>query len=151
MKQPSRDRSPALCQTVSSRMAEADSLCLKIRALLESQGLPQACFSVELLARECLSNAMIHGNQLKVDKSVLVRIWIGQQWLRLQVTDEGPGFDWRKMCHGAPDITKPHGRGLRICASYAERVRFNRRGNQITLWIQKNPKGKDDGNGRLRH
>jgi len=132
-------------------MAEADSICLKIRTLLESQGLPQACFSVELLARECLTNAMIHGNQLNVDKSVLFRLWIGQRWVRLQVTDEGPGFDWRKSCPAAPDITKPHGRGLRICASYAERVRFNRRGNQITLWIQKNPKGKDDGNGRFCH
>jgi serine/threonine-protein kinase RsbW len=151
MKLASRESPPALSLTISSRMAEADSLCLKIRALIESQGLRQACFPVELLARECLSNAMIHGNQLNADKSVLVRLWIEQRWVRLQVTDQGPGFDWRKLCCSAPDDTESHGRGLRICASYAERVRFNRRGNQITLWIQKNPKRKDDGNGRLRH
>jgi serine/threonine-protein kinase RsbW len=126
-------------------MAEAESLCIKVRDLLQKKGLSRACFPVELLARESLNNAILHGNSNHADKLVIFRLWIGRQWIRLQVTDEGPGFDWRKANQNQSGTTASSGRGLPIYALYAERVRFNRRGNQITLWISKsNRTGKDD-------
>jgi anti-anti-sigma factor len=70
---------------------------------------------------------------------------IGREWIRLQVSDEGPGFAWRRTLQKRLDAAEPTGRGLRLYALYAERVRFNRCGNQITLWIgKKNRMGKDD-------
>jgi serine/threonine-protein kinase RsbW len=127
-------------------MAEAETLCIKVRDLLQKKGLSRACFPAELLARESLNNAVIHGNRNAADKSVLFRLWIGREWIRLQVTDQGPGFDWRKANQNRSGTTASSGRGLPIYALYAERVRFNRRGNQITLWISKsNRTGKDDG------
>jgi len=63
----------------------------------------------------------------------------------LAVRDESPGFDWRKANQNQSGTTASSGRGLPLYAMYAERVRFNRRGNQITLWIRKlNRTGKDD-------
>ena len=142
---------PTIFRTIPSSMAEAESLCLKIRALLQRESLCRICFPVELLARECLSNAVIHGNRGDARKSVQFRLWIGRQWVRLQVSDEGSGFAWRKALVRTLDTAKPHGRGLQLYTLYAGRVRFNRRGNQITLWVKKNPTGKEDGNGCLRH
>jgi serine/threonine-protein kinase RsbW len=126
-------------------LTEAESLCIKVRELLQKKGLSRYCFAVELLARECLNNAVLHGNRNDADKSVSFRLWIGREWIRLQVTDEGPGFDWRKANQNRSGTTASSGRGLPLYALYAERVRFNRRGNQITLWISKsNRTGKDD-------
>jgi anti-anti-sigma factor len=118
-------------------MDEAEILCLKIRNMLQINDLSRYCFSVELLARECLTNAVIHGNLNDADKFVVLRFRIGREWIRLQVSDDGPGFAWRKACQKKLDTTAPSGRGLQLYALYAERVQFNRCGNQVTLWINK--------------
>jgi anti-anti-sigma factor len=132
-------------ETIPSRLEEAELLCLRIRKLLQNSDLPLLCFPVELLARECLANAVNHGNRNDADKSIVLWFSIGREWVRLQVSDEGPGFAWRKALQKCLDTTEPTGRGLRLYALYAERVQFNRCGNQITLWIsKKNRTGKDD-------
>lgn len=125
-------------------------LCRKIRFLLHSHGLCKVAFPVELLARECLNNALIHGNRNEADKSITVRLSLGREWIRLEVRDEGRGFGWRKAWQNRLDTaaTASCGRGLQLCALYAGRVRFNRCGNQITLWISKqNRIGEEDGDG----
>jgi serine/threonine-protein kinase RsbW len=139
------NRAAAFEQRIPPRLAEAESLCLKIRGLLEENDLGKASFAVELLARECLNNAVIHGNQSRADKSILLRLWLRRNWIRLEVSDQGPGFDWRLAREGKLSITAPAGRGLMLYALYADRVRFNRSGNQITLWIGiRDRMGKDD-------
>lgn len=130
-------------------MAEAEALCLAIRHLFHTSGLGQDCFPVELLARECLNNAVIHGNRNDADKSIVLRLWVGREWLRMQVSDQGPGFRWRKARQNKLDATASSGRGLQLCALYAERIRFNRSGSQITLWISKKT-GKEHCHDSLR-
>ncbi|HEY1648793.1 MAG TPA: ATP-binding protein [Terracidiphilus sp.] len=137
MKSSSPNAPTAFRQTICSRLAEADSLCLKIRDLLLANELAEVCFPVGLLARECLNNAVIHGNRNDVDKSILLCLWLGRRWVRLEVSDEGEGFDWRKAQCSRAEATSCSGRGLCLYALYAQRVRFNRRGNRITLWIGK--------------
>ncbi len=118
-------------------MSDVDSLCLKIREMLNSNDLGEVCFGVELLARECLSNAVIHGNKNIVDKSVKLSLSVGRQWIRLQVDDEGEGFNWRKARRKRSDSAETSGRGIELYTLYAARVRFSRQGQQITLWISK--------------
>lgn len=127
----------SLCQTIPSSAAEVESLCLKIRAFMQATDHSELCFPVELLARECLTNAVIHGNRNAADKSVVLSLSVGREWIRLHVSDEGPGFQWRNVREKGLDTTISRGRGLRVYALYAERVRFNRSGNQIALWIRK--------------
>jgi len=124
-------------QTISSRMDEAEMLCLKIREVLEPDGLPQLCFRVELLAREILANALNHGNGNDPEKSVVLQLRISRTWIRLRVTDEGPGFAWRNALKKTPGTNETSGRGMRIYVLYAARTQFNRRGNQITIWIDR--------------
>lgn len=116
-------------------MEETESLCLRIRDTLDANGLARLRFPVELLARECLANAIHHGNRCDVDKGIELRFTVGRKWIRLEVTDEGPGFRWRRGLRRKRNTAACSGRGLEIYSLYAERVRFNRSGNRITLWL----------------
>jgi serine/threonine-protein kinase RsbW len=118
-------------------MEEAESLCLRIRHALGSHGLAHQCFAVELLAREALANAVLHGNRQAVDKVVELRFSVGRKWIRLEVTDQGPGFRSRRELGRKRDNAACSGRGLELYSLYAERVQFNRRGNRITLWLSR--------------
>jgi serine/threonine-protein kinase RsbW len=118
-----------------------------VRGLLHANGLREPAFRVELLARECLNNAVLHGNRMAADKYVDFRLSVGREWISLQIGDQGPGFDWRKARRQRVDTARSSGRGLQFCTLYAERVRFNRSGNRITLWIGKR---KRTGNGETK-
>jgi len=131
-------------ETAHSRLDEAERLSLKIRVLLQQNGLSPVCFASELLAREALNNAVIHGNGSDADKSITLRLRVGHVWIRMQVTDEGPGFDWRGAQKQQSGVTATSGRGVQLYGMYARRVRFNRRGNQITLWIRRNSATGED-------
>jgi len=131
-------------QTISSCSVEAESLCLKIREVLQENDLSPFCFPVELLAREGLANAAAHGNRNDPAKSIALHLSVGREWIHLQIADEGPGFAWRKMVQRKIDPRWASGRGLQLYAIYADRIQFNRRGNRISFWIRKN---KQTGNG----
>lgn len=123
---------------IPSRSDAVDALCGNLRALLERHGLRGVAFRVELSARECLNNAVLHGNRHQAAKRVAFELRIGRSWIWMQVTDQGRGFNWRRaMAAGPADGTATHGRGLAICRHYAQRVAFNRRGNRISLWLKK--------------
>ena len=124
-------------EKIPSSVEDADLLCLRVRDLLDANGLSPQSFVVELLTRECLANALNHGNSNDPAKSIELQLQVGRTWIRLQVTDEGPGFPWRKAMRTKVCTTESRGRGLKIYALYSERFRFNRCGNRITLWIDK--------------
>jgi serine/threonine-protein kinase RsbW len=132
----------SLHREVHSHLAEVDPVCRETCSLLEDNGLEAACFPVELVAREWLNNAIIHGNRRDAGKKVALNLQIGRKWIYLQIIDEGPGFNWRKA-RGAPlpDDTVIGGRGLPISFLYAHRITFNQRGNRVTLWLKKESKG----------
>jgi anti-anti-sigma factor len=122
-------------------MAEAELLCLRICDTLKTSNLSRLCFPVELLARESLANALCHGNKNDASKSITLELRVGRDWVRMSICDEGPGFSWRKAAQDRMDGNAPTGRGLHLYALYADRIRFNRCGNQVTLWIRKDRQG----------
>lgn len=136
----SRRNPAALRRVIPSRLKAVDALCLELRGLLRDSGLAAESFAVELLARESLNNAVIHGNRRNPAKRVACELRIGRVWIRLAVADQGPGFDWAAMRRARREDSAESGRGLPIYALYAARTRFNRRGNRITFWIPKHAK-----------
>ncbi len=128
----------SLHREIPSRLREVDGVCREICFLLKDHGLEGACFSADLLARESLNNAILHGHQRDKRKKVKFDLRVGRRWISLRVLDEGPGFNWRKARRASlPLATAPGGRGLHISAQYAQKITFNRRGNGITLWLKK--------------
>ena len=129
--------------SIPSRVAAIEEVCAEIRALLRRRHLEPMQFPVELVARECLNNAITHGNRGRAGHRVSLAMRIGRKRICLRIADQGAGFDWRRrhrLCW--PAATHAGGRGLLVASVYAQRVAFNRRGNQVTLWFNTEMEGR---------
>ncbi|HEX6308841.1 MAG TPA: ATP-binding protein [Longimicrobiales bacterium] len=84
---------------------------------------------------EALANAMLYGNCRDPRKRVRVEAHLTPREIKVQVTDEGRGFD----PHTVLDPTlpehrvRPGGRGIFLIRQLMDRVEFNERGNSITM------------------
>jgi serine/threonine-protein kinase RsbW len=90
-------------------------------------------FAAELLLREALTNAVVHGCHTDPDKQVRCSLRLKAGRLLIAVHDDGDGFDWRaaRVREAAfPDFS---GRGIGILRKYATRVRYNARGNAVAI------------------
>jgi anti-sigma regulatory factor (Ser/Thr protein kinase) len=90
-------------------------------------------YSVELLLREALTNAVLHGCAGDATRRVRCDVRVGARSVRLEVASDGPGFDWRAAMREGPSETATSGRGLKIYAAYADRVSFDETGNRLVL------------------
>lgn len=75
---------------------------------------------------EAVNNAMVHGNKLDPKKEVKVTCIVEQPFLRFQIEDEGPGFDYDNLPDPtAPEnIEKPNGRGVFLMRNLADNCEF---------------------------
>lgn len=84
---------------------------------------------------EAVTNAIKHGNKFQEDKKVYIDIHIDIDRIKIVVADEGPGFDVKSV----PDPTdptnflKPSGRGILFMSIGMDEVRYNEKGNILTL------------------
>lgn len=90
-------------------------------------------FSTLLLLRESLTNAVIHGCGEDPRKRVCCVLRAKPGRLLIAIRDAGEGFDWRAAWDRQPDVSETGGRGVEILRRYANSVRFNRKGNSVTL------------------
>jgi len=99
---------------------------------------PRTLVNLRIVVSEALSNAIIYGNQGDRTKKVWVRARVDAWSVKLQITDEGTGFDHRSL----PDprdrevIEESGGRGLFLVRRLADEVSFNERGNAITVTLR---------------
>ena len=99
---------------------------------------PRTLVNLRIVVSEALSNAILYGNAGDRDKKVWVRARVDAWSVKLQVTDEGPGFDHRSLPdpRRGPAIDAPGGRGLFLVRQLADEVSFNERGNSITVELR---------------
>ena len=90
-------------------------------------------FRLRVLLSEALTNGILFGAGGDPGRHVRIAAELTEQTIRLEVTDDGPGFDPDEV----PDPTSPPavrrsiGRGLFLIRSLADRVQFNEQGNTI--------------------
>jgi len=96
-------------------------------------------FRLQVVLSEALSNAIVRGNREERGKWVDIRAEIGPDTIRLEVTDEGPGFD----PNAVPEPIRPeqldeaNGRGLYLIRKLVDTVEFNERGNSICMILRR--------------
>ena len=90
-------------------------------------------FTTELLVREALTNAVMHGCGANPAMQVNCLLRLRGRSLLIAVSDEGDGFDWRAAFHREGEVVDCSGRGISILRAYADRVRYNARGNTVVL------------------
>jgi anti-sigma regulatory factor (Ser/Thr protein kinase) len=92
-------------------------------------------FNFRVSLAEALANAMVYGNGGDPLKRVRVEVAVDRRRIEARVIDQGPGFDPRCI----PDPTSPEhlhrpcGRGIFLMRKLMDEVRFNERGNAVTL------------------
>ncbi|MHC4406232.1 MAG: ATP-binding protein [Planctomycetota bacterium] len=101
-------------------------------------------FGIHLAMEEALVNAIRHGNRLDINKSVHFACRTTPDLIRIEITDEGDGFDPSSV----PDPTDPEhiecpsGRGLMLMRNFMSRVEYNDLGNRVVM--EKERVKKDD-------
>lgn len=92
-------------------------------------------YSVRLAVEEALVNAVVHGNRSETDKHVRIGCRLAPNVVRIEITDQGKGFDPTTV----PDPTSPdrlgcpRGRGVMLIKAFMSRVKYNATGNVVVM------------------
>jgi serine/threonine-protein kinase RsbW len=118
---------------------------LIMEALLEQLGVygwsPSDIFAIHLAAEEAIVNAIVHGNKLDPTKTVRVACIVSPSLARIEVTDEGAGFDPGSVpdCRLEERLEAPGGRGVMLMRTFMTRIEYSDRGNRVLMEKQRPP------------
>ena len=118
---------------MSTDLTNVDRCVERIDLFLREMDAVGHLFPLSLLAREALNNAMVHGNRLDSAKTVRFRLRALEGGFEMSVEDEGEGFEWERRLQASSDVDDVSGRGHEIFRNYAASVRYNPKGNALTL------------------
>jgi serine/threonine-protein kinase RsbW len=96
--------------------------------------------NILIAVTEAVNNAMYHGNKGNPDKQIKIGFEAHDANIQFYITDEGSGFDFNNV----PDptdplnIDKPHGRGVFLMKNLADKVEFNKNGQEVLLTFNLN-------------
>jgi len=111
---------------------EVDLYCLKVEKALKEISLEKEQFSLQLILREGLINAVKHGcsnnENLKIDCSLLI---YDNEYI-IEIQDPGNGFNWGST-RPESGLNDTSGRGLSIIRKYSSSFLFNEKGNKLTI------------------
>lgn len=128
---------------INACLSNVDEVCSDMSAWLMEQELASHRFPLELLVREGLNNAIIHGCQLNPSRQICCQLERVEDALLLKIEDDGAGFDWQThLPNNDEETDHENGRGLQIYRLYSDFVGFNPRGNQVILIRLLKSKGK---------
>ncbi|MFM2250718.1 MAG: hypothetical protein RLZZ358_1645 [Bacteroidota bacterium] len=91
--------------------------------------------NIMISVTECISNAIVHGNQSESSKLVHLELQMEPGILRCSIEDEGNGFDFNQL----PDPTDPEniekvgGRGIFLMKHLSDEVKFEEGGKKTVL------------------
>jgi serine/threonine-protein kinase RsbW len=94
--------------------------------------------SIGIAVRECMVNAVAHGNRYSGKKKVRFELWTSANRLAMRISDEGTGFD----VEGVPDplhennLMRHSGRGLLMIRAFMDEFLVSKRspvGTEIVL------------------
>lgn len=121
---------------IESSLDKVEDTVEEILCMVNGNTLPnEKLFGLRLALHEAIGNAIIHGNGNRPDRSVSIRCLRTQDHIEVTVRDEGDGFDYRSI----PDPTLEEnlfaasGRGIFLMRRLVDEVRFNTKGNEVTL------------------
>jgi serine/threonine-protein kinase RsbW len=92
-------------------------------------------FIVRLALEEAFANAVKHGHRGEPGKVVTLRLRVTSEHMFAEIEDQGRGFDPEQVPdpRDPENLEKPTGRGLLLMRTYMTWVRYNSRGNCVTL------------------
>ena len=123
-------------RVIASRAEEGRRVQEEILQKLQQQNwIERDVFGVRLALEEALVNAIKHGNACDPSKQIRIACRLFRNRLRIEITDQGRGFDPAEV----PDPTDPQripcpcGRGIMLMRNFMSSVEFNELGNQVAM------------------
>lgn len=96
--------------------------------------LPADYAGIEVALNEAINNAIKHGNEDGREKWVTLRLkLVDNKRVIIRVKDEGNGFRQDQGREGIPCLNKDSGRGIFIMRHFADRIYYNKQGNEVML------------------
>lgn len=90
---------------------------------------------IKMAIHEMIINAIEHGNQFASDKKVTTEISIADNYCRVVIIDEGPGFDYKSCLN--KDLysqeNQERGRGIAMTKKIVDGIFYNQAGNKVCL------------------
>ena len=120
-------------KTFPSSLDEVVGQVARIILLLDEELEHYNRFVLDLVLRETLNNAVIHGNQNDTEKSIQLNLHTSDDQFVIEVEDQGQGFDWRAVIQGEANPQADHGRGFPIFHAYCNKIILSEKGNHISL------------------
>ena len=102
-------------------------------------------FHIQLAIEEAMVNAITHGNKQAANKVVEVEFRVDQQTTFMRIKDQGAGFNPAAVPDPREDdhLECTNGRGVMLIRELMSEVRYNVRGNEVTM-IKHRSKEKTD-------
>jgi serine/threonine-protein kinase RsbW len=126
--------------TIQSDLEAARKVQEQIEAIVKTAFEEHEAFAIKMAVEEALVNAIKHGNQLDLEKSVRVVGALRPDRFQIRITDEGPGFNPEDVPDPtAPEnLERPCGRGLLLIRFYMSSVTFQDEGRTIVMHKSRN-------------
>ncbi len=90
---------------------------------------------------EMISNAVEHGNKLDPAKTVSIKIIIRKEIIKVEIVDQGSGFDWQNTLskfdkaanQELNQLYSERGRGIFLAKQTFDEIKYNKQGNKAIL------------------
>lgn len=91
--------------------------------------------SIVLSVCESVNNAITHGNRHDINKKVDIRLECCEQELKIEIEDQGDGFDVDSIQDPTEvkNLKNERGRGIFIIRNLADEVRFENNGSLVKI------------------
>lgn len=122
---------------INSEMRHVDRIVRELRDYLEQLQL-EINSDFKIVIRELLINAIEHGNQNQVDRSVTCSLkQVKDNLFQVVVEDQGKGFDFNSLEMEIPDDPRQiRNRGYALIKSFSEKIEFNEKGNKVIVYLR---------------
>jgi serine/threonine-protein kinase RsbW len=123
-------------RTIESDVASGHRILDELLTRLQTENwTSREIFGIRLALEEAVVNAIKHGNRLDKNKRVHVLCKSTEDKIRIEISDEGPGFNPELVpdCTDAAHIDAPNGRGIMLMRNFMSRVDYNQTGNTVVM------------------
>lgn len=117
--------------------AQIDLFVTEVLEAMERAGFSESSrFACRLALEEAVSNGFRHGHKtLPPETPERIRWSVDDDRLQVTIQDQGPGFKLETVPDPTLDenLERPSGRGIMLIRAYMTSVRYNAKGNEMTM------------------
>ena len=133
------DESKTVQQVFDSTLDSVDHAERMALELARESGFEEADLDrIGMSVRECMVNAVVHGNRYNANKKVLLSLSLTPERLTIQIEDQGDGFDPGELPDpvAGDNLLRHSGRGIFLMKTFMDDLQVRRlqpAGTEVTL------------------